>query len=102
VSLSLDDVTVDTFAPLIGAKVEAAPDAGGPAIVLLEVCESAPVGSSHPGGRQAFSVLFSGPAAPALQQGLYWLRHVALGELGIFLVPIARVDGGMRYEAIFN
>ncbi|RQO63031.1 hypothetical protein DBR47_00180 [Paucibacter sp. KBW04] len=60
-----------------------------------------------PGQRQAFSLLFAGPAQPALEQGLYSLRKLGEsgaepGELEIFLVPVGADAQGRQYEAIFN
>jgi len=53
-------------------------------------------------GMERFSLFFTGPADVILQQHLYPLAHDAMGELEIFLVPIARTDDGFRYEAVFN
>jgi hypothetical protein len=51
---------------------------------------------------EAFSVLFTGPMEAQLSQGLYGLEHPLLPDVEVLLVPIARVEGGIRYEAIFN
>lgn len=63
--------------------------------------------AAGPGPGQAFSLLFAGPASPALEQGLYRLRSVpgsaAEAELlELFLVPIAADAQSRQYEAIFN
>jgi hypothetical protein len=49
----------------------------------------------------AFTVLFRGPPQPVLPQGLYALKN---GEevREIFIVPIASLPDGARYEAVFN
>ena len=48
-----------------------------------------------------FRLEFLGPEAPLLPQAIYPLS--ADGESrDIFIVPIAREPGGIRYEAIFN
>jgi hypothetical protein len=51
---------------------------------------------------EAFSLFFHGPAAPFLGQGIQKLNHATLGELDIFLVPVAREQDGYQYEAVFN
>lgn len=52
--------------------------------------------------RQSFSLLFLAPAeAPNLQQ-TYVLTHPELGELAMFLVPIARREVHLIYEAVFT
>lgn len=54
------------------------------------------------GGLERFSLFFGGPPDIMLPQGSYKLEHEALGALEIFLVPVARTEEGMRYEAVFN
>lgn len=59
----------------------------------------------HPGPRaQPFSLYFSGPGSPVLQQQIFRLVHEQMGELDLFLVPIGPHPkrGGMSYEAVFN
>ena len=51
---------------------------------------------------EPFSLILAGPLAPALPQASYRLNHPALGEIDIFLVPIARDATSMQYEATFN
>ncbi len=53
--------------------------------------------------REAFSLLFSGPLQPALDQGAYRFSHSAMGDLGhIFIVPVRQGENSRLYEAIFN
>lgn len=52
---------------------------------------------------EPFSIIFRGPATPALPQQLYTLTHDQMGKLeGLFLVPIAADRKGRYYEATFN
>ena len=51
---------------------------------------------------EAFSLFFLGPLDHFLPQRIHRLRHVGLGELEIFLVPVAQGNGGFQYEAVFN
>ena len=51
--------------------------------------------------RQPFALLFEAPA-PLLPQRLYNLSHEAMGQREIFIVPVAKVENGFQYEAIFN
>jgi hypothetical protein len=91
----LEKLTVDDFRSLQGERFRIAPD-GAEAfdVELVEVTEIA----REPGGRAPFSLIFQGGPNPPLEQGTYRVEHEGLGELEIFLVPIA-VD---RYEAIFT
>jgi hypothetical protein len=49
-----------------------------------------------------FSLIFRSGTQAHVPQAIYTLRHPALGEMDVFLVPIGPDDVGMRYEAIFN
>ena len=73
----------------------------GPDLVLGEVDTSFDTRAD----RERFSLLFDGPAEPALDQGTYRLLHDDLGAFDLVLVPVA-VDGddrsGHTYEAIVD
>lgn len=49
----------------------------------------------------SFRLDFRGPGDPVLEQAIYPFRHGDEEPLEIFIVPVARDDRGMRYEAIF-
>ena len=53
-------------------------------------------------GWERFTAVFHGPAEAFLPQHMYQLRHEAMGDLTLFLVPIGRDERGFRYEAVFN
>ena len=53
-------------------------------------------------GMERFSIFFLGPENRFLPQGVYSLEHERMGALEIFLVPIARGEGSLHYEAVFN
>ena len=65
-------------------------------VQLIEVCE----GRSTERFEQ-FSVLFTGPKEPLLEQGTYRLEHAAMGSFDLFIVPISSDEGGTVYEAVF-
>ncbi|HEY1325785.1 MAG TPA: hypothetical protein VGI14_02530 [Casimicrobiaceae bacterium] len=52
-----------------------------------------------PRGYEQFSALFRAPASPVLSQATYAIRHATLGELPLFIVPIAADAQGATYEA---
>jgi len=63
--------------------------------------EAKPLG--HPtASRQPFSLLFLCEMPEIMPQSIYVLRHHAMGELGVFLVPIDRHAKGVLYQAVFN
>jgi hypothetical protein len=91
----LEALTVDDFRPLEGDRFRIAPDGAEPfEVELVEVTEI----PREPGGRAPFSLVFKGGPNPPVEQRIYRVEHDELGELDIFLVPIA-VD---RYEAVFT
>lgn len=51
---------------------------------------------------EQFSLIFTGPISPWLQQGSYKLIHPEMQECGLFLVPIGPDAMRMRYEAVFS
>lgn len=55
-----------------------------------------------PGIRPPFSLVFLAQEAAVLPQRLYRLEHDRLGELEIFLVPVAKDGQGVSYQATFN
>ena len=52
--------------------------------------------------RAPFSLLFRNIAVFLFPQQIYQMRHPSIGEVGIFLVPIAREREGFLYQATFN
>lgn len=92
----LDRVTLADFSATIDQTYALdLPDGSGLELVLEAARAS--------GDPRPFSVVFRGPPAPELAQGIYPLTHPAFpGPLAIFLVPIARDEAGMRYEAVFG
>ena len=69
----------------------------------LTLTEATPSGAPYAeGAREPFSLLFKGTTQTVLPQGIWRMRNAALGELDIFLVPIARDPDGTIYQAVFN
>lgn len=103
----LDKVTLETFEPLIGQTFKLhLPDATVVDVRLSDV-EELPTGTRKRRNapepkRKPFSLFFT--AEPRLSQAMYPVEHEVLGPepVGIFLVPIAEVDGGFEYEAVFT
>ena len=67
---------------------------------LLQVTE---LGAAGPNAqRKPFSLIFRGPRERRLPQRIYKVQHEQLGEMEIFLVPVAVDEKGYQYEAVFN
>ena len=50
----------------------------------------------------AFSIVFRGPPEFVLPQRSYRMSHEALGDLDIFVTPIAASPEGVDYQAVFS
>ena len=59
-------------------------------------------GHAHNPLRAPFSLLFRNTSAFLFPQRTYAMRHPRVGEVGIFLVPVAQERGGFLYQALFN
>lgn len=53
-------------------------------------------------GMERFTLVFRGPADIYMPQNTYTLAHGEMGELPVFLVPLAPDDRGFSYQAVFN
>ena len=93
-----DIFTIEMFADHVNSKFLM--HYGDSQTAELELIRVKDVGSSE--RQQQFSLLFLGPLEAPILQGIYKVDHDALGRLDLFLVPIARDDKGVQYEAIFN
>jgi hypothetical protein len=54
------------------------------------------------GLRPPFSLIFVAEDPRVLPQRLYRMAHDGLGEVTIFLVPLAKNESGVTYQATFN
>jgi hypothetical protein len=52
--------------------------------------------------RAPFTLLFRNGSAFLFPQQIYVMRHPRIGEVGIFLVPVAQERDGFLYQAVFN
>lgn len=106
----LETFTLDTFNRCLGQDFHVVtPENAHPGLRLASVedLREDPRAERDATRRTPFSLLFHGPATPFLPQGTYPLRHDAIGDFPLFLVPLGPVPTGpdkglMRYEAIFT
>ena len=102
----LETLTVETFAPQRGSTFAIVLDDATTLDAELETVTPAgeqPLDAARSAGlREPFSIVLRGPSDPVLPQGIYRLKHAELGELELFLVPVAQDESGTRYEAVFG
>lgn len=70
--------------------------------VDFTLVEARPIPARGAVAREPFSLLFLNRAPVLFPQQVYAMRHPRLGEVGIFLVPVAQNRDGFIYEAVFN
>ena len=97
---NMDILTLEHFAARLNETFVASGD-GNASFVLVEV---RPLAAPTLQGmlRAPFSLLFRNCAPIMFTQKIYRMQHASLGEVGIFLVPVARDREGFLYQAVFN
>ena len=66
-------------------------------VKLVDVSDSRK-GNAKSSNKECFSLLFYASKSVKLQQDTYNVKHAALGEFKMLVVPV----GGIYYEAVFN
>jgi len=71
--------------------------------VEFVLVEARPLQAHVPGAmRVPFSLLFRNTSPILFPQQIYPMRHPRVGDVGIFLVPVAQERAGFLYQAIYN
>jgi len=100
-AMTLEELTFDVMQPLIGTSFRLAVEGRDDIeLKVTDVCKV--MERSKRLTRQPFSIYFAGPRDVLVKQGTYRLRHEQLGEMSIFIVPVAQAAGGFEYEAVFT
>jgi hypothetical protein len=92
---------LEDFAGCVNETFVAALDDINVEFVLVEA-RPLPEGQVRNPTRAPFSLLFRNTAPILFPQQMYPLRHPRMGEIGIFLVPVAQERAGFLYQAVFN
>jgi hypothetical protein len=99
----MDLITLQHFTRLLGQRFDLQVEPGrGFAAELVEATALPAPGIST--GREAFSLMFKGPAQPLLPQSTYRVTHEAgtLPPMDIFIVPVRGGPDAVWYEAVFT
>jgi hypothetical protein len=97
----LDKLTKETFEPRQGEAFKLTHETAA-GEVELKLASVQGTGLQGKAEREQFSLHFHGPRDPVLPQQIYHLENAELGAMDLFLVPIARDEQGMVYEAVFT
>jgi len=95
------DLTEQEFSRHLNSTFQASLEDQAVELELVEVNPYMP-GKNEQAGMERFSIYLEGPRDVCLPQNVYHLEHAAMGELDLFLVPVAASEKGFRYEAVFN
>ena len=91
------DIVMDEFARHIGEPFDVVV---GDEIFPITLAEARPVTPSiRKGG--SFSLIFTGPRSPILNQAMYDVRR-GDEQWPLFIVPVGEKNGAFEYEVIFN
>jgi uncharacterized protein DUF6916 len=96
----LASLTVTDFEAILGSPFQVV-DAQGHAVLSLSLVRVIRH-PERPGHRQPFSLRWAGPPTPLLAQHTHQLTHPELGDIEIFLGPIAADATAATYEAVFT
>jgi hypothetical protein len=98
-----------TFAKYLGGTFQVQLDRSGEIALQLAQVRDLGVASGEAADHKtnddrehAFSVLFRATGDRLLTQGTYQFRHERIGSFPLFVVPMAPLDEGRYYEAVFN
>lgn len=94
----IDQLTKSMFAEAVGTRFEL--QIAPAQLVELELVELREGQSSA--RQEQFALLFCGPPASPVWQGLWPICHATLGQFDLFLTPVGRDEEGNYYEAVFN
>lgn len=93
-------LTLENFAGCLNETFRAAL---GDAPLEFVLVEASPLPQPRPDAPRApFSLLFLNTSPVLFPQQIYRMTHPRLGEVGIFVTPIAQNRDGFVYQAIFN
>lgn len=98
----MDLLTLEHFAACLNETFDAHLQGMAVPFVLVE---ARPL-QTHAGvtaqARAPFSLLFRNASPVLFPQQIYAMTHPRVGDIGIFLVPIAQERDGFLYQAVFN
>lgn len=99
----LQDLTIDSFRPLVGTEFHIEAGDGQRVPLTLKSVESLVDKGMRRIHREPFALNLIGPSTPFVPQQMVPLTHATLGALTIFIVPLGKTDdGGYHYEAVFT
>ncbi|MEZ0241772.1 MAG: hypothetical protein ACAH11_00235 [Sphingomonas sp.] len=94
-------LTIQDFEPHIGTGFTIKTDDHVEIFTLTEV---SPGKHSYPGGREPFSLAFTGSSSDLMfHSQMMHFTHPVMGEITMTISPFGRTDDGhFRYEVVFN
>ena len=96
--IDVSELKISGFEPYLNEKFEVHTESVG--VVEVELIEVTDTSQENVEG---FSLVFKGPLEKPFEQRIHKITHGKMGEISLFLVPIAygKMDA-MYYQSIFN
>jgi hypothetical protein len=94
--------TAEEFRQHLGTRFAVRLDTPRPVELELTEVKDYNAQANEPATMERYSLFFHGPDDIMLNQGTFTLEHPSMGELTLFMVPVAREPQGFRYEVVFN
>lgn len=98
----MDLLTLEHFAGCVNETFTAGLNDMDVEFVLVEARPLQAQAQAANAARAPFSLLFRNTSPILFPQQIYAMRHPRVGEVGIFLVPVAQERAGFLYQAVFN
>ncbi len=101
------ELKLETFSPLVNTKFRLLLDETR--VVEMELTEAVSIRGPHNSVpnkngmvQDVFSLVFHGPEDRLLPQRSYTFEHDKIGRFDLFVVPVEKAPGAIRYQVIFN
>ena len=106
-TVPVKELTLETFLPHVKTNFRLLLDDGK--ALELHLAEATQITGAHnrvpnKNGmvQDVFSLMFDGPEQPVLPQRCYPVEHEKIGRFELFVVPVEKITGGIRYQVVFN
>lgn len=94
--------TLEFFKPHVGSAFDVQLDGDFSFPITLIEATALPICEYPDRTRDPFELKFQGDESVLLHQLTHRLKHSALGNLEVFLVPVGQENGNFIYQAIYN
>jgi hypothetical protein len=91
----------ESFLPHLNSEFKIGSSTPAIPVKLVEITETKKFGDKRQ-SFSGFSLIFSGPTGKTINSGMLQLDHHEIGGLQLFISPIGKHDGQVKYQAVFS